>query len=100
MDRAVSPVTCVRDEIDAAKKALDALVPPSGATQHAVGLVSGINTTISQINTSSTYLQPLKTFTTAVSSFANVLYHIFLGVTTGLTFIHRFTLTLRWRWDS
>ena len=73
MDQAVT----VRDEIDAAKKELDALVPPS--TQQAVGLVGGINTTVSQIDTiSSTYLEPLKAFNTVVSTIANVLYHILL----------------------
>ena len=98
MDQAVAPVTLC-DEIDAAGKKLDAVVPPSRATQDAVGLVGEIDTTASHINTiSSTYLEPLKVFNTVVSTIANVLYHILLGVTSRLTFIHRSTLTLRWRW--
>jgi len=98
VDQAVAPVT-LRDEIDAAGKKLDAVVPPSRATQDAVGLVGEIDTTASHINTiSSTYLEPLKVFNTVVSTIANVLYHILLGVTSRLTFIHRSTLTLRWRW--
>jgi len=93
----VDQAVTVRDEIDAAKKELDALVPPSRATQQAVGLVGGINTTVSQIDTiSSTYLEPLKAFNTVVSTIANVLYHILLGATSRMTFIHRSTLTLRW----
>jgi len=67
----------VRDEIDAAKKELDALVPASRPTQDAVELVSEIDTTASHINTiSSTYLEPLKVFNTAVSTIANVPHHI------------------------
>ena len=98
MDQAVAPVA-LRDEIDAAKKELDALVPASRPTQDAVDLVGGINTTVSQIDTvSSTYLEPLKAFNAVVSTIANVLYHILLGVTSRMTFIHRFTLTLRWHW--
>jgi len=97
VDQAVAPVA-LRDEIDAAKKELDALVP-SHVTQQAVGLVGGINTTVSQIDTiSSTYLEPLKAFNTVVSTIANVLYHILLGVTSRMTCIHRSTLTLRWHW--
>ena len=47
------------------------LVPP--VAQHAVGVVGGISTAVSQIDTiSSTYLQPLKTFNTVVSTIANV----------------------------
>jgi len=84
VDQAVAPVT-LRDEIDAAKKELDALVPASRPTQDAVDLVGGINTTASHINTiSSTYLEPLKVFNTVVSTIANVLYHILLGVTSRL----------------
>ena len=98
MDQAVAPVT-LRDEIDAAKKELDALVPASRPTQDAVDLVGGIHTTVSQIDTvSSTYLEPLKAFNTVVGTIANVLYHILLGVTSRMTFIHRSTLTLRWHW--
>ena len=98
MDQAVAPVT-LRDEIDAAKKELDALVPASHPTQDAVDLVGGISTTVSQIDTiSSMYLEPLKAFNTVVGTIANVLYCIFLGVTSRMTFIHRFTLTLRWHW--
>jgi len=93
----VDQAVTVREEIDAAKRELDALVPPSRATQQAVGLVGGINTTVSQIDTiSSTYLEPLKAFNTVVSTIANVLYHILLGVTSRMTFIHRSTLTPRW----
>ena len=87
------------EEIDAAKRELDALVPPSRATQQAGDLVGGISTTVSQIDTiSSTYLEPLKVFNTVVSTIANVLYYILLGVTSKMTFIHRSTLTLRWHW--
>jgi len=98
VDQAVAPVT-LRDEIDAAKKELDALVPASRPTQGAVDLVGGINTTVSQIGTiSSTYLEPLKAFNTVVGTIANVLYHILLVVTSRMTFIHRSTLILRWHW--
>jgi len=76
VDQAVAPVT-LRDEIDAAGKKLDAVVPPSRATQDTVGLVGEIDTTASHINTiSSTYLEPLKVFNTVVSTIANVPHHI------------------------
>ena len=79
MDRAVAPVTCVRDEINATKKELGAVVPTSRVPQHAVELIGGTIATVSHINTtSSTDLQPLKTFTTVVSTIANVLYRISL----------------------
>ena len=61
------------DKIDVSQNELDSarLVPP--VAQHAVELVGGINTAVSQIDTiSSTYLQPLKTFDTIVSTIANV----------------------------
>ena len=61
------------DKIDAAEQELDSaiLVPP--VAQHAVELVGGINTPVSQIDTiSSTYLQPLKKFNDVVSTIANV----------------------------
>ena len=61
------------DKIDVAQNELDSarLVPP--VAQHAVELVGGINTAVSQIDTiSSTYLQPPKTFDTIVSTIANV----------------------------
>jgi len=73
----------VRDKVDATQKELDALVPTtSRAAQDVVDLVGGINTsTVSQIGAiSSTYLEPLKAFNTVVSTIANVLYCIFLGV--------------------
>jgi len=73
----------VRDKIDAAQKELDALVPTtSRAAQDVFDLVGGVNTsTVSQIDAiSSTYLEPLKAFNTVVSTIANVLYCIFLGV--------------------
>ena len=76
VDQAVAPVT-LRDEIDAAGKKLNAVVPPSCATQDAVGLVGEIDTTASHINTiSSTYLEPLKVFNTVVGTIANVLHSL------------------------
>jgi len=68
VDQAVDPVISVRDEI-------------ARATQDAVDFVGGI----SQIDTtSSMYLEPLKAFNTVASTIANVIYHIFLGVTSRL----------------
>jgi len=98
VDRAVASMT-VRDKIDAAKKELGAVVSTSRATQNAVDLIGGINTTVSQIDTiNSTCFDPLKAFNTVVSTIANVLHRIFLGVTSRLTFIHRSTLAPRWHW--
>ena len=74
VDRAVASMT-VRDKIDAAKKELGAVVSASRATQNAVDLIGGINTTVSQIDTiNSTCFDPLKAFNTVVSTIANVLY--------------------------
>ena len=73
MSQIDQPARSVHDNIDAAQKELDtaALVP--SLAQHAVGLVGGINTAISQIDTiSSTYLEPLKIFNTVVSAISNV----------------------------
>ena len=87
------------DKVDAAQQELDSarLVPP--VAQHAVELIGGINTTVSHIDTiSSTYLQPLKTFNTVVSTIANVRFLTLLGATVGMTVVRRSTLTLRWPW--
>ena len=65
MDQAVAPVTCVRDEIDAAKTEHDGVLSPSRAT-------------LSRINTiNSTFIELLRDFNTVVSAIANVLYRIF-----------------------
>lgn len=67
--------------------------------QHAVRLVSEINITVSQINTiSSTYLQPLKTFSAVVSTIANVRFPAFRSVALRLRGVYSPTLILRWRW--
>ena len=73
MHQTVAPVTCMRGEIDAADKELDATAPVPRVTQHAVELVGGTNIAVSQIGTiSSTYLQPFKTFNKAVGAIAHV----------------------------
>ncbi|KAL4068682.1 WD40-repeat-containing domain protein [Scleroderma yunnanense] len=65
------PVTC--DEVNAAQNELGTMIPVPLAAQHAVGVVGAINTTISQIDTISvTYLKPLRSFTTVVSSISNI----------------------------
>jgi len=87
-------ITIAQQELNSAM-----LVPP--VAQHTVRVVGGISTAVLQIDTiSSTYLQPLKTFNTVVSTIANVWFITFLGAMVGLTFVHRSTLTLRWPWGS
>ncbi|KIM54449.1 hypothetical protein SCLCIDRAFT_1221930 [Scleroderma citrinum Foug A] len=72
-------------EIDAVQEELDSARLVLPVAQHAVELVGGVNTVVSQIETiSSTYLQPLKTFSTVVSTITNVhpYAHMALGTLT------------------
>ncbi|KIM51381.1 hypothetical protein SCLCIDRAFT_1224567, partial [Scleroderma citrinum Foug A] len=70
VDQAVAPVTCVCDEIDAAKTEHDGVVSPSRAT-------------LSQIDTiNSTFIELLRDFNTVVSAIANV--HPYAQIVLGL----------------
>ena len=61
----VTPVICVRDEIDAAKTEHDGVLSPSRAT-------------LSRIDTINlTFIELLRDFNTVVSAIANILYRIF-----------------------
>lgn len=73
MSQIDQPAGSVHDNIDASQKELGAAALVPSLAQPAAGLVGGIDTAVSQIDTiSSTYFQPLKTFNAVVSTIANV----------------------------
>ena len=87
----------IQIDIEDAKKSVSAIRPISKATETTTQVISLAGAAVSQLDTISSFLEPLSIFNTVVNTIANVRIpradnHIWLTITS------RSTRTLRWLW--